>query len=216
MQYSKNSRSEEAERTPHRAANGVLRVVWKAGSLVLAAVFLAAVFAACSGDDGEPDPTSTPQVGPTATQEQPDTTSAPDDPTPSQEPGVSTNTPVPAELSVAISDPREGDSVGVGITVRGESQGIASGQVPDNPPPWIYVVIKPIPGDPNQSWWVQPYPLVSADGTWNAFVFVGEESDVRGTPFDLCAIISNDRLAVDRFGGEPPAALSRDCIRVTR
>ena len=93
---------------------------------------------------------------------------------------------------------------------------MAAGQVPDNPPPWIYVVIRPIPSDPFQDWWVQPYPLIAADGSWDAFVFVGLEGDPTGTPFDICAIVSNQRLEEGRYGGLLPPSITRDCISVTR
>ncbi len=90
------------------------------------------------------------------------------------------------------------------------------GQVPDTEPPWIYVVVRPIPGDPSQSWFVQPYPVIEEDGSWEAAVSVGLQSDPQGTPFDVCAIVSDQRLAVGRYGGELPPALSRDCISVMR
>ncbi len=112
--------------------------------------------------------------------------------------------------------PRDGDSVPVGVRVEGESSGITPGQVPDTEPPWIYVLVRPIPGDPNQSWFVQPFPLIEEGGSWDAFVFVGLETDPSGTPFDICAIVSDEELVVGRYGGEPPPALSRDCISVTR
>ena len=162
----------------------------KAGLLFLA-VFVALVLFACGGDgNGDGTPTATVQVASTDA--------------------------ATSEPSVTITTPREGDSVPLGVTMSGESQGVAAGQVPDGPPPWVYVVLKPIPGDPNQSWWVQPYPLVGADGSWEAFVFAGIESDSPGTPFDVCAIVSDDVLDVGRFGGESPPALERDCVRVTR
>lgn len=100
---------------------------------------------------------------------------------------------------------------------------MAAGRVPEFEPPWIYVLVLPIPGDPNQSWWVQPYPLVRDDGSWEAFIGVGAEDDQPGTPFDVCAIVSNEWLEPGRYGPEPPLppspppeALSRYCISVTR
>lgn len=109
------------------------------------------------------------------------------------------------------------------VTAQGESSGIAAGQMPDTEPPWIYVLVRPIPGDPNQSWWVQPYPLIGDDGSWQAFIGVGSETDAPGTPFDICAMVSDEELEVGRYGPEPPlapspppSALVRDCISVTR
>ena len=209
MRCFRNAQTQDSGTLSKRATNRSLGSMWKAAGLVLLTALLAVAFVACDADEGEPEAT------PTSSQEPPISTSTPNGPT-STVVAPSTRTPLLSDLSVTVSSPRDGDSVTVGISVRGESQGVAVGQVPDTPPPWIYVLVRPIPGDPNQSWWVQPYPLVSGDGTWDAFVFVGLETDVRGTPYDLCAIISNDRLAVDRFGGEPPPALARDCIRVTR
>ena len=100
--------------------------------------------------------------------------------------------------------------------MEGESAGVATGRVPETEPPWIYVLVRPIPSDPNQSWFVQPYPLIEAGGNWEATIFVGIESDPEGLPFDICAIVTNDLFApADRLD-QLPRALSRDCIFVTR
>lgn len=127
-----------------------------------------------------------------------------------------TSTPGPPTVSVTITTPNDGASVPLGVDVSGQSSGVAAGQVPAGPPPWVYVVLKAIPGDPNQSWWVQPFPSVSADGSWSAFVFVGIESDPPGTPVEICAIVSSDRLSVGRYGGTRPPAIAVACVSVMR
>jgi len=144
----------------------------------------------------------TPSVAPTST-------SIPvSSPTPSPTPN-----PTP---SVMIVEPRDGDSVPVGATVEGKSSAIAAGQFPDSPPPWIFVLVLPKPGDPNQSWWVQLSPLVRGDGGWDAHIFVGQTIDPPGTRFEICAIVSRERLEAGRYGGDLPPAITRDCVSVTR
>lgn len=125
--------------------------------------------------------------------------------------------PPPQGPLVTIASPTNGSSVpGVVVRVEGDSSGIVAGQVPENAPPWIYVVVRPIPSDPNQSWWVQPYPLIEVDGSWNADIYVGLDRDLPGTPFDICAIVSDERLPGGVYGGVSPPARSRDCVTVVR
>lgn len=116
-----------------------------------------------------------------------------------------------AELpsSVTIDLPEDGDSVDVGVDVQGRSSGVISGRS-------IYVLVRPIPSDPNQEWFVQPAPSLAQDGSWVASVFVGIESDPEGLPFDICAIVTTDLFAQGDRLPQLPDALSRDCISVTR
>jgi hypothetical protein len=129
---------------------------------------------------------------------------------------VATATPGLSGPSATITTPEDGATVPVGVQINGKSSGIPAGQVPDSPGPWIYVIVRPRPGDPTQSWWVQPAPLVNADGSWDDFIFVGLETDPPGTPYDICGIVSQNPLPVGRYGGLPPAALARDCVTVKR
>lgn len=185
---------------------------------VLAAYAVVAL-ATGNGENGlvVPTPTSMPSPSPTSVVATPTPgIFATATPVPPTLPPPSTPTHRPVVPSVTITTPRDGDSVSLGLRVEGDASGVAAGRVPDTPPPWIYVVLRPIPGDPNQSWWVQPYPLIEASGSWDAFIFVGIESDQPGTPFDICAIVSSERLSVGRYGGLLPPAITRDCISVTR
>lgn len=161
---------------------------------------------ACGSDATKSSPTASPTT--TGTSSRPST--------PPTTPPPTTPPPPAGGLSVTIRTPGDGDSVPVRTTVKGLSREVSGGQVPDSPTPWIYVVIKPIPYDPAQSWWVQPYPLIQTDGSWDSFVYIGLPSDPPGTPFDICAIISKERLEVGRYGGELPPLLTRDCISVVR
>src|SRR3990172_1691698 len=106
---------------------------------------------------------------------------------------------------VVITSPRDRSSVPLEVSVEGESRGVAQSAVA---PRSIYVVVRPIPSDPNQSWWVQPYAAVAPDGRWSGTAYAGIESDVPGTPFDICAIVSEEQLEPGRYGGLPPPALS--------
>ena len=157
--------------------------------------------------------TPTPTHTPTST---PRPTIRPSTPTPKPTPAPTPTPTPPSSPSVTITMPRDGDSVPLGLRVEGGSTGVGAGRVPDTEPPWIYVLVRPIPGDPNQSWWVQSYPLIEESGSWDAFIFVGLGSDPPGTPFDICAIVSDEPLKVGRFGGVPPTAVVRDCVSVTR
>jgi len=96
------------------------------------------------------------------------------------------------------------------------STGIAPGRAQETSSPWVYIVLKPVPSDPHQSWWVQPHPLVHDDGSWESTIFVGLESDPSGVPFTICVIVSDERIEAGRYGKEIPVALARDCIGVTR
>lgn len=104
----------------------------------------------------------------------------------------------------------------LGVQVTGRFSGVTPGQVPETPPPWVYVLVRPVPGDPEQSWWVQPYPLLKADGTWEGYAWVGVNPDPAGTPFRICAIISYERLSTGRYGKEPPPSIASQCLSVTR
>ena len=126
------------------------------------------------------------------------------------------STATPTGPWVTIATPHDGDSVAIGVRVQGQSGRVAAGQVPDTPPPWVYVAVRPLPGHPDQSWWVQPYPLIGDDGKWDTFIFAGQPGDKEGTPFDICAIVSTAWLPVGQYGGELPPAITRDCISVMR
>lgn len=117
---------------------------------------------------------------------------------------------------IRIVAPSDGDSVPKIIWVYGESSGITPGRFSETPPPWIYVVLKPIPGDPYQHWRIQPHPLVHEDGRWEGTIFAGLETDPSGTPYIICVIVSSEQLEVGRYGKEIPVALSRECIVVNR
>jgi len=126
------------------------------------------------------------------------------------------NTTYPTYPWVRITTPNDGDSVSTKILIQGWSCNIAPGRFPDTPSPWIYIVVKPIPSDPHQSWWVQPYPIVNDSGRWETNIFVGLESDPSGVPFFICAVASDEKIEIGRYGKEIPVALSRDCIAVTK
>ena len=42
------------------------------------------------------------------------------------------------------------------------------------------------------------------------------ESDPAGTTYEICAIVSSDRLSVGRYGGTRPPAMALDCVNVSR
>ena len=153
------------------------------------------------GDDGSSSGSpATPMSTSTAT-------SSPVPPT-----ATATPTPVP---SVAILEPVDGASVPGLANVAGTVFGVLAGQVPDMPAPRLYVIVRPRPDDSSQSWWVSDYAVVGEDNKWNALATVGQLGD-GATPFTVCAIITNEALAVGIYGGVPPSAIARDCITVNR
>ena len=156
-------------------------------------------------------PTSTPTPGPSPT---PTPTPAPPPtvtPTPAPPPTVTptpTQTPLPTSappstptLSVAVDQPLEGTAVDVQTTIKGHSAGLQ----PEGPP-YVYVFVRPLPDQPGY-WWTQNPVDLQPDGAWTNTSYIGLPTDPAGTPFRLCAVISDrlfrpsDQLTDDEFSG---------------
>jgi hypothetical protein len=113
--------------------------------------------------------------------------------------GTPTPTSTPT-LWVTVDQPVEGATVDVQTTVSGRSSGLQPGK-----PPYIYVFVRPLPGQPGY-WWAQNPVALQPDGTWTNTSYIGLPTDPAGTPFKLCAVISdrlfqpNHQLTDDEFG----------------
>jgi hypothetical protein len=124
------------------------------------------------------------------------------EPTPTPTPSP-TPTPTPTAtptLWMTVDQPVEGAAVDVQTTVSGRSGGLQPGK-----PPYVYVFVRPLPGQPGY-WFAQNPVDLQPEGTWTNTSYIGQPSDPAGTPFKLCAVISdrlfqpNDQLTDDEFG----------------
>lgn len=113
--------------------------------------------------------------------------------------GTPTPTLTPT-LWVIVDQPVEGVAVDVQTTVSGRSGGLQPGK-----PPYVYVFVRPLPGQPGY-WWAQNPVELQPEGAWTNTSYIGQPADPAGTPFKLCAVISdrlfqpNDQLTDDEFG----------------
>lgn len=169
----------------------VLRCLGECCLIVCVALLAAVAVASCGG--------GAPPGLPTAT---PDATW-----TPAASP---TAEPTTVPVSLHIEAPAEGDYVSMLTYVRFraeplELQGLNA-----------YILVKPIPNDPNQDWWVQALPTVAGEGVWESVpVYLGLETDPPGLPFRICAVATSDILRRGQNLSELPAG-SSTCIDVAR
>jgi len=120
-------------------------------------------------------------------------------------------TPSPIETpSVQITHPQDGAQVQLETAVMGNYSGLQPDQAP-----YLYVVVKPRPEDPNIPWFVQEPTVPNADGTWQVLAYIGLPEDAPGTPFQICAVVSSELLSPNQQLPSPPQGPSH-CISVTR
>lgn len=117
--------------------------------------------------------------------------------------------PPDSMTTVQITMPEEGNAVPiqtrVEVMVEPNDQGLN-----------LQVLVRPIPDDPNQDYWVQAEPGPIDGGLWASDpVFVGIEPDPPGLPFKVCAVITDKNVARgDRLRTLPTGP--SDCVNVTR
>jgi hypothetical protein len=103
-----------------------------------------------------------------------------------------------------ISEPAEGDVVPMRIAVRGSVSPLGERQS-------LQVFVRPH----GYGYWVQPTPIISADGSWvSEPVGVGVEGDI-GMSFDICAMVIGGYLERGDVVHELPEG-PVTCIWVTR
>jgi hypothetical protein len=188
---------------PNRRASPVL-------GLLSALAVGALVLAAC--DDGAEQPTATA----TPTVEVPTPTPTPTQAVTEIPPTTEIPTPTPRTPEVACPEtprivwPQPNDAVPMTIKVELEVGLPESG---DKQP---YVLVRPIPDDPNQQYWVQAKPVDQGDCLWISDpVGVGVTTDPSGLPFALCAVVTDQPLWRGQSLAQLPEGPS-DCIDVTR
>jgi hypothetical protein len=109
--------------------------------------------------------------------------------------------------AVAISDPKDGDSVEQNIVV--------SGPLPRQflmPGTYLYILVRPLRY--NLYYSQKEEPEWSLSGGWTAKVGIGTEPD-SGAPFLICAVLTGQVLPEDWNGEVPPAGFSH-CVEVKR
>lgn len=118
------------------------------------------------------------------------------------DPGVATG-------NVSIIEPKNGEAVDNIVSVKGYVRTLAAGE-------FLAALVRPIPQDTNQSWWVQASPQVNADRTWvSSPVYIGQPSDVSGLPLKICAVITTTELnRGQQLRSVPPGPSA--CVDVTR
>ncbi len=116
-----------------------------------------------------------------------------------------TTTPVePGPTDIEIVRPTPNEAVPLIITVEFESSELA------------YVLVRPIPEDPNQQYWVQAAAESTGGNRWKANpVYVGQETDPSGLPFKVCVVITDETLSRGQSLSEIPEGPSH-CVDVTR
>ncbi len=83
-------------------------------------------------------------------------------------------------------------------------------------PEFAHVLVRPIPGDPNQDYWVQELATSTGPNRWVSDpVFIGIESDPSGLPFKVCVVITDSPLSRGQRLRQLPEGLSH-CVDVTR
>jgi hypothetical protein len=103
--------------------------------------------------------------------------------------------------AVTITSPKTGGAVDGVITVEGKVRKLSRNEN-------LILLVRPIPDDPNQSWWVQSAPVIKQDGRWTSSpVYIGIDTD-RGVPFRLHAVITTQKFALADQLPVPPKGQS--------
>lgn len=106
--------------------------------------------------------------------------------------------------TVRILRPAGDQAVPVVISVEFES------------PKFAHVLVRPIPEDPNQDYWVQTLAASTGPDLWDSSpVLVGQKSDPGGLPFKICVVITSRMLSPGQRLRELPIGPSH-CVDVTR
>jgi hypothetical protein len=162
------------------------------------------VFAGCGEEEEEAAPTTVPTV------EVPTEEPSPVPDTPTGSPVAESPTPTSPSPIPAVTRPEANEAVSM------ETQVEVRVDPPDLGDFQLYVLVRPIPTDPNQQYWVQAAPVSIGEGLWESDpVYVGRETDTSGTPFGVCAVLTRETLSRgDSLDGLPDGP--SHCIDVTR
>ncbi len=128
-------------------------------------------------------------------------------PTPTREPEATI--PSDSAVTVQIINPEEGDAVPMQTRVEVMVEPFELGEQ-------LHVLVRPIPDDPNQDYWVQAEPGPINETLWASDpVFVGIETDRPSLPFRTCAVITAENLERGQRLRTLPSGPSH-CVNVTR
>lgn len=111
--------------------------------------------------------------------------------------------------AVRIISPSEGDVVTREISVEVEARPVEQDE-------FLLIFVRPLPGDPNQDYFLQEFPQPIGERRWDSRpVYVGAPDDQPGTPFDVCAVMTRSQFDPGERAQILPAG-PFDCVRVSR
>ncbi len=88
--------------------------------------------------------------------------------------------------TVSISSPVDGDTVNYTELVSGTSTNVSGSD-------HLYVLVNPI--ETGEEWWIQPESTVSSDGSWQAHVYFGDNTNEHiGKEYRVSAIVTSEKL----------------------
>lgn len=136
-------------------------------------------------------------------------------------PPTSTSTSIPpteAPKPFLILNPPNGTSYGCSsealciqtVTVQWVPQTQTGGK-------YLSIWVRPLPSDPNQDYYVQASPYYLSGSQWTSTeVYIGQVGDSTGTPFKVCALVTNQVYSRGEYYYELPASSLSYCVNVTR
>jgi len=82
---------------------------------------------------------------------------------------------------------------------------------------YLSIWVRPLPSDPNQDYYVQASPYYLSGSQWTSTeVYIGQAGDPAGTPFMVCALVTNQVYSRGEYYYELPASSLSYCVNVTR
>lgn len=88
--------------------------------------------------------------------------------------------------TISISSPVDGDTVNYTELVSGTSTNVSGSD-------HLYVLVNPI--ETGEEWWIQPESTVSSDGSWQAHVYFGDNTNEHiGKEYRVSAIVTSEKL----------------------
>lgn len=183
------------------------RPILPVGAILFPLMVAALTLVACGGGDHEVVPTASPAAqAETATGAPTETLTA----TPSSTEVASAASEVLCPDTPSILRPEPGTAVPMITEVELEVE------PPESVDGHPHVLVRPIPDEPNQDYWVQAEPTLVGNCRWiSKPVYIGEGTDPSGLSFRVCAVVTDDTLSRGQRLYELPQGPSH-CVDVTR